>query len=204
LLSLVSRAPIFAVLTGQCLQRWGKIVVATMAVACQRDAPSAIQVRVGDTAEQQRSFPPRSTLGEYLELPQARSELRLSFADYDLSCERFVVPAADQTFVSVMVVTPAGTEPGAGTYPWAGHDAHGGTPSHPARPFAMPKVQLGSRSYLFPPGGAVELTKVSLALDGHVEGVLRFEFAGDAERQATSLLGSFRARICSSSRPSGP
>jgi hypothetical protein len=159
---------------------------------------------VGDAAEQQRTFAPRSALGEYLELPQARNELRLSLADYDASCERFIPPAAEQTFVSLVVVTPAGTEPGVGTYPWGGHDAHGGTPSRPERSFAMPKVQLGSRSYLFPPGGAVELTKVSLALDGHVEGVLLFEFAGDAQRQATSLQGSFQARICKSSHPPGP
>jgi hypothetical protein len=68
----------------------------------------------------------------------------------------------------------------------------------------LPKAFLGRRGHLFQPGGEVRLTRVSLGRDGEVAGVLAFEFAGDAEHEATSLRGNFRAKICKSIRPPAP
>jgi hypothetical protein len=186
------------------LRRRGRVLVALLTAACHGESHSAIQLQVGNASAERRSFVPRSALAEYLELPKARSELRLIFADYEASCERFVPPTDEQTFVSVLVVAPAGQEPTTGTYPWGGHQAHGGTATRPKRPFAMPKAQLGARSYLFPPGGAARLAKVSLAQDGYVQGSLCFEFSGNARQQATRLQGEFRARVCRSNRLPGP
>jgi hypothetical protein len=107
--------PIGATVSTERIKLWGAAVGAVLACACQADAPPTIQLRVGDLPEQQRSFTPRVALAEYLELPDTRAELRVSLADYDAPCDRFVVPAADQTYVSVLVVTPAGTAPTPGT-----------------------------------------------------------------------------------------
>jgi hypothetical protein len=182
----------------------GTILAAMGAVACVSESPSPVQLRVGPAPSDARSFVPRTALAEYLDLPQARRELRVMLADYEASCDRFVPPRDGETYVSVLVVTPDGTDPGPATYAWAGHDAHGGTPGHPDRPFALPKVQLGPSSTLLPPGGSVRLTQVSLERDGYVEGVLDFQFAGDAKRPATSLQGTFRARICKTNHAPKP
>ena len=180
------------------------VVSIAVAVGCHSDPPSAIQVRVGNTSQQQAAFVPETALAEYLELPEKRSELRITLADYAASCDDFVRPGPEQIYVSVVVVEPAGREVAAGTYAWSGREAHGGTASRPVRPFAMPKVLLGSQSHLFPPGGAVRLSRVSLQREGRVEGVLAFEFAGDRERAATSLRGNFRAKVCKLNRIAEP
>jgi len=174
------------------------------AAACVAESPSPIQVQVGTDPAERRTFVPRTALAEYLELPQVRGELRLTLADYEASCDVFVPPSDRQTYISVLVVTPDGTDPVPGSYAWAGHEAHGGSAGHPAHPYAMPKVQLGSRSTLLPPGGGVRLTKVSLERDGSVEGVLDFQFPGDSQRQATGLQGTFRARICKTNHAPKP
>ncbi len=171
---------------------------------CRPDPPSTIQVRVGNEAEEQASFIPETALAEYLELPGERNELRITLADYGASCDDYVRPGPGHTYVSVIVVEPAGRDVTAGTYAWGGREAHGGTASRPSRPFAMPKVLLGSQSHLFPPGGTVRLSRVALQHDGRVEGVLAFEFAGDRERDATSLTGNFRAKLCKLNRAGEP
>ena len=174
------------------------------AVGCRPEQPSAIQVRVGNGPKAQSSFIPEAALAEYLELPGERNELRITLADYAASCDDYVRPGPGQTYVSVVVVEPAGRDVAAGTYAWSGREAHGGTASRPSRPFAMPKVLLASQSHLFPPGGAVRLSRVSLQHEGRVEGVLAFEFAGDRERDATSLRGNFRAKLCKLNRAAEP
>jgi hypothetical protein len=180
-------------------------LILTFAVGgCRRDQPSTIQVRVGNGAQDQASFVPETALAEYLELPGERNELRLTLADYTASCDAYVRPGPGQTYVSVIVVEPAGRDVTTGTYAWSGHEAHGGTPSRPTRPFAMPKVVLGNQSHLFPPGGAVRLSRVTLQHNGRVEGVLGFEFAGDRKRDATSLRGNFRAKLCKLNRAAEP
>lgn len=159
---------------------------------------------MGSSPTSQRSFVPITALAEYLELPESRNELRLTLADYELPCDRFVPPQGQQIHVSIVVVTPAGFRPAAGTYAWGGTQGQGGAANEPQPPFARPKALLGGRGHVFQPGGAVRLTKVALGRHAAVQGVLAFEFAGDAEHEATSLTGSFRARVCKSNLPRTP
>ena len=175
-------------------------MTAALLSACRSEPASTIRVRVGEGPDQQRSFVPKVALAEYLNVPDLRGELRLTLADYDAPCDRFVPPDDDQTNVSVLIVTPKGVIPSPGTYPWGGPEAHGGTAAQPERPFAVPKVHLGPHSHLFPPGGSVRLTRVGLERDGQVEGVLDLEFPGDAQRPAASLRGNFQAQICKTNR----
>ena len=159
---------------------------------------------MGNSPGSQRSFVPVTALAEYLELPESSNELRLTLADYELPCDRFVPPKGQQIHVSVVVVTPAGSRPVPGTYTWAGTHGHGGAANEPQPPFARPKALLGGKGHIFQPGGNVRLTRVALGRHGAVWGVFAFEFAGDGEHEATSLTGSFRARVCKSNLPRTP
>lgn len=171
-------------------------MLATLAVACHSTPTGEIQLSVAPGADGHMSFAPRSAFAEYLQLPGEHNELRITLAGYNASCERYVPPDPGRASVTVTVAFPAGSEPLAGTYAWAGHEAHGGTPARPQRAYAVPTARIGRHGYVFPPGGSITLTRVELSPHGRVEGVLAFGFPGDAQRPAMSLAGRFSARIC--------
>lgn len=166
--------------------------------SCERDpeASGAVELHVGNQPEQMRNFHATTSLAEYIEIPGAGNELRLTLASYELDCDVFTPPAPDETSVSVVLTTPPGVVPTSGVYPWLGHEAHGGDVRSPAKAFAFPTARLGGKSYVFQPGGGVVLKDVSLGKHGSVTGLLNFEFSGDARHPATSLKGRFSAKIC--------
>ncbi len=100
--------------------------------------------------------------------------------------------------------TPEGAVTGL-VEPAAAPPAPSGAPVTPPPPGvslaaeAMPHVRRGKRAHLFEPGGALSLREVDLAPNGHVTGLLAFEFPGDQKRTRTSLSGKFTARVCRSS-----
>ena len=153
-------------------------------------------VIAGPDAKDQREFRPVSSYAEYLVLPGSRRELKITLASYAASCDSFVEPADDDTSATVTVITPNDAELGPGSYIWAGHLAHGGTEQQPERPYALPTIRLGHRSFVLPEGGEIQLESVATTQDGRVRGMLAFEFAGDADHVATSLKGSFEAKLC--------
>ncbi len=163
---------------------------------CQKESPATIQLVVGRDSAEQRSFVPAAALAEYVELPHERNELIITLAGFKASCQRFVPPGPGGASVTVTVVTPPGEKPRVARYAWGGAEAHGGTEDRPERAYAEPTARIGSRSYIFAPGGTVQLTRVALDRHGGVDGLLDFEFAGDATRPATSIKGRFQAKIC--------
>ena len=68
--------------------------------------------------------------------------------------------------------------------------------NHPNDPYALPTIRLGHRGLTLPAGGEIQLESVATTQDGRVRGLLDFEFPGDAEHVATSLKGSFEAKLC--------
>ena len=163
--------------------------------SCRSEKPAPpIQIALGVDAEDRIEFSPRAAFAEYIELPGARNELRITLASYEASCDRFVPPEDGEASLTVAVVTPSGTPPAKTAYGWNGESkptAHG---------FAAPSARRGGSSHVFAPGGAIELETVELDVGGRVEGRLAFEFSGDAKREATHARGAFRARICRSKR----
>lgn len=141
-------------------------------------------------------FEPRVAFAEYLELPGSRNELKITLASYDASCDRFVAPKDGETAVTVVIVTPYGQRPAAGTFTWSGAVWGADAGAVPPQNSAVPKAFVGKEGLVFRPGGAVELTRVVLEPNGFVEGVLAFEFGGDGKSAASSLKGPFRARFC--------
>lgn len=146
----------------------------------------------GDRVE----FRPVSSYAEYLVLAGQRRELRITLASYKTSCDSFVPPADHDSSATVTVIVPADRDLSPGNYTWAGHAAHGGTEQQPAAPYALPTIRLGHRGSTLPAGGEIQLESVATTQDGRVRGMLSFEFAGDAEHAATSLKGSFEAKLC--------
>jgi hypothetical protein len=170
---------------------WG---IGMALVGCRAKARSSIELTAGP--DEHLSFVPKAAFFEYVELPGERNELKITLASYAAACGRYVPPPAGQALVSVTVVTPQNVKPTATTYVWAGHEAHGGSVTRPARPYALPTARIGRHGYLIPPGGSIRLTHVSLSAQGQVDGLLSFEFAGDATRPATAIKGRFSADIC--------
>ncbi|MEP7050397.1 MAG: hypothetical protein ABJB12_08600 [Pseudomonadota bacterium] len=141
-------------------------------------------------------FRPVASYAEYLVQPNQRRELRITLASYRTSCDSFVEPTDRDTSATITVIAPLETELGPGTYAWAGHAAHGGTEQQPEQPYALPTVRLGHRGLVLPAGGEIQLETVTTTQEGRVRGLLSFEFPGDAEHAATSLKGSFEAKLC--------
>lgn len=141
--------------------------------------------------------PIRSAYAEYIELPDERNDLRFTFADYAVSCERWIPPREGGHAITVAIVTPPKSPPKVGSYGWTGLPKEGPVTTA----YALPKLLVADRSRLFEPGGAVQLTAVHLEPHGTITGTLGFEFPGDAEHPATRISGSFEAKMCRFSKP---
>jgi hypothetical protein len=165
-----------------------------MALACE---PSrAHDVTIVDGSETTH-FTTKSAFAEYVELPGARNELRITLASYTVSCEHWVAPKDGELALLVTVVTPADQKPAPASYAWTGIPPHDQPIPHEG--YALPKALLGSHSRLFDPGGSVRLATVSLDLHTALTGALAFEYPGDGNRPATRIDGVFEAKICRSS-----
>ena len=164
--------------------------------ACHARAQATVYLVLGPDPSQHVEFQPVSSYAEYLVFPGQRSELKVTVASYMTSCDSFVTPSERDASATITIVTPADSVLGPGTYAWAGHSAHGGTEQHPERPYAEPTVRLGHRGFVLPAGGEIRLDGMTTTQDGRVRGALGFEFPGDGEHVATSLKGSFEAKLC--------
>jgi hypothetical protein len=166
--------------------------------ACQGEKPSPIHVSLGPAGE--RSFVPKTALAESLLLPGDHNELRILLAEGDASCERHITPNPGEMLLAVTIVAPDEATIGPGTYTWTPPAPDQSDQKHPQAVYALPKIHVGSKSYLLKPGGGVQLTTVEVGPNGSVQGVLGFEFPGDGKSPATRIQGHFAARIC---RPGG-
>jgi hypothetical protein len=161
---------------------------------CRQSSPHSIEIRVGTGPSDQVIFVPKSAFFEYLELPLRKNELEITLASYELSCERYVSPAEGESSVRVVVLSPAGVAPTPGEYPCTAPEDVASTKPEQSR--AVPKAFVGKRSHLFQPGGFLRLNRVAVDKEGLVEGTLAFEFPGNLAHPATSVKGSFRAKMC--------
>ncbi|MEZ4234163.1 MAG: hypothetical protein R3B89_33625 [Polyangiaceae bacterium] len=174
----------------------------TGVVGCEEKQVAPIEVDVG--SGQPIQFKPKAAFAEYVELPGLRNELRITLADYEASCERFVPPPAGKALVTIVVVTPPDMTLQAGSYAWAGPELRGMAAGVQSHPVAEPTVRIGEKGYLFGAGGGVQLRALNLDEYGEVDGVLGFEAAAAEGRGPTRIRGSFRAKICRSNRAPAP
>jgi hypothetical protein len=171
-------------------------VCCVLTMGCHAHPVAPLYVVLGPDPSQHVEFRPISSYAEFLVLPGQGSELKITLASYATSCDSFIRPSDHDVSVAVTVRAPAQAALGPGSYPWAGPVAHGGTDQVPERPYALPTVRLGHISQVLAAGGEIQLDSVATTPDGRVRGLLGFEFPGDAEHVATSLKGSFEAKLC--------
>jgi hypothetical protein len=177
--------------------RFGALLLGVAGLcSCSTRSGSTVYIVTGADPTDHVEFRPVSSYAEFLVQPGQRRELRITLASYRASCEAFVPPGERDISATVTVIAPSDIDLGPGTYAWSGHLAHGGTEQQPERPYALPLVRVGHRSVELPPGGELQLETMTTTQDGRVRGLLAFEFAGDAEHVATSLKGSFEAKLC--------
>jgi hypothetical protein len=137
-----------------------------------------------------------SSFAEYVELPELRRELRLTFATYALGCDGYRAPGPEQLAVLVTVVTPPAEPLAAGTIPFGVPDVgDAGVPVVGRRNLSA-LIRRSDRAFTLEPGGSLELSQVELAPGGHVAGLLALEFPGDARTPASTVRGRFDARLC--------
>ena len=180
-------------------RRWlcgGALVLGLTALGCRKRDASPVYIVAGPEPSDHVEFRPISSYAEYLVLPGQRRELRITLASYVTSCDSFVAPADHDSSATITVIAPVESELSPGSYAWAGQAAHGGTEQQPERPYALPTLRIGHRGLTLPAGGEIQLESVATTQDGRVRGLLNFEFPGDAEHVATSLKGSFEAKLC--------
>jgi hypothetical protein len=166
------------------------------ALDCRTRGAPPVYIVAGPEPSEHVEFRPLSSYAEYLVLPGQRRELKITLASYQTSCDSFVVPAERDSSVTITVIAPIETELVPGSYAWAGQPATGGSERQSERPYALPTIRLGHRGLTLPAGGGIQLESVATTQDGRVRGMLDFEFPGDAQHVATSLKGSFEAKLC--------
>ncbi len=170
------------------------LVLGAFSAACGPGNEQEVTVAIGP---QTTRIAVKSAYAEYFELPPARNELRLTVADYAVSCEHWIAPRADGHALTVVIVTPTKAPPAPGSYGWAGVVSEGGAVQSA---YALPKLLTDGASRLFEPGGAMKLTAVKLESRGVISGSLAFEFPGSGDRVATRISGGFEAKVCRVSR----
>ena len=176
--------------------RHGVLLLGLFALSCRKRGASPVYIVAGPEPSEHVEFRPISSYAEYLLLPGQRRELKITLASYETSCDSFVVPAEHDSSATITVIAPVESELSPGSYAWAGPAAHGGTEQQPERAYALPTIRLGHRGLTLPAGGEIQLESVTTTQDGRVRGLLNFEFPGDGEHVATSLKGSFEAKLC--------
>lgn len=172
------------------------LLMAFVPLGCRARSAPAVYIVAGPEPTDHVEFRPLSSYAEYLVLPGERRELKITLASYQASCDSFVAPAERDSSATVTVIVPGNVELTPGSYPWRGLPAPSATEPQPATPYALPTVRLGHRGLTLPAGGEIKLESVATTQDGRVRGLLDFEFPGDAEHVATSLKGSFEAKLC--------
>jgi hypothetical protein len=164
---------------------------------CRRDpAHQTLTVVVPEVGARPRDLEMVSSFAEYVELPELRRELRLTFATYPLACDAYRAPPPEELAVLVTVVAPPAEAISTGTVSFGTPDmTDGGTPAVIRRNLSA-LVRRSDRAFTLEPGGSLELSHVELSPGGRASGLLALEFPGDARTPASTVRGRFDARLC--------
>jgi hypothetical protein len=173
--------------------RW---LIGLAAFACRsQEAPSTLVLALPDGSGTHGELAVRSAFAEYVELPDLRKELRITLSSYALSCEEYVAPGPEDIALVVTIIVPAADPLVPGVFTSAAASLpDAGAKLTRASSFVV--ARRGARSFVFPPGGSIELREIDVTPTGAVRGLLAYEFPGDGVRPAAGARGKFDARIC--------
>jgi hypothetical protein len=175
----------------------GLCLVVLLLPACRRGPDhQGLTVVVPEVGARPREVEIVSSFAEYVELPELRRELRLTFATYALGCDGYRPPGPDQLAVLVTVVAPPAEPLTPGTIPFGIQDVGDAGVPLVARRNLSALIRRNDRAFTLEPGGSLELSEVELAPGGRAAGLLALEFPGDARTPASTVRGRFDARLC--------
>jgi hypothetical protein len=155
-------------------------------------------VVVGPAASDEAMFAPRAALAELIEISPSETALLVNLTSSERNCEGAAPPSNDDDVaVSLRLVLPGGAKLVAGSY---GLPAPTSDPAAPPAPTLTTTVKLHGRRHELRPGGVLEVTELDASPQGRLDGLLKLEFPGDAERPSTRVSGRFLAHFCKVNR----
>lgn len=158
--------------------------------ACRDSGGPEVHIILGPRPSDEATLVPRASLAEYIEISPTEGALLLTLSSEERTCEAGAASGPDASSLSIRVALPAGSKLELGAYPMLG----AGQSSD--RPHALGTVKLKGHRRELPPGGELVLSKIDANPQGTLEGMLKLEFTGDAERAATRVSGRFLAHFC--------
>lgn len=174
--------------------RWAAPLLALASVLCLagcRDSSAApIRIDLGPGTNDELTLVPRASLAELIEISPTESALFLTLSGAERTCEALAEADANAAGVAIRLLLPAGSKLAPGVFPLL---ADGQSPD---KPRVLSTVKLHGRRQELRPGGELTLSQVDANPQGSVEGLLKFEFPGDAEHPATRVSGHFLAHFC--------
>lgn len=158
--------------------------------SCRETTAPTIRIDVGPAPTDEATLIPLASLAEFIELGPTDSTLLITLSSSPRTCEAPTSSESEAASVSMRLLLPGGTKLGPGSYPLvAGGESED-------KPRVLATVKLNGRRRELLPGGELTISQVDLSPRGTVEGLLKFEFTGDAEHVATRVSGRFLAHFC--------
>lgn len=141
-------------------------------------------------------FAPRAALAELIEISPSETALLVNLTSSERGCEGVAPPPQeDDVAVSIRLSLPAGFKLEPGSY-----TSSVPVPDAAPQPTLTTTIKLGKRRFELAPGGALEVTDLDASPQGRIQGLLKLEFPGDAERPSTRVSGRFLAHFCKVNR----
>jgi len=168
-------------------------------VGCRDNSAAPIRIDLGPTPNDELTLIPRASLAELIEITASESALFLTLTSAERTCEALSETDADAG-VSIRLKLPGGRKLEPGSYPLITEPPNTEVPAadKPAvdKPSVQSTVKLHGRRQELRSGGELTLSQVDLSPQGSIDGLLKFEFTGDAEHPATRVSGHFLAHFC--------
>jgi hypothetical protein len=158
--------------------------------ACRDEAAAPIRITLGPSPQDEVTLVPKASLAELIEISPTESELHLTFSSQERGCDAPAASTPDSLDLAVRLRLPGGAKLDPGRYPVA--------EANPAadKPHALATVRLHGRRSELRPGGDLELHQVDASPQGSIDGLLKLDYAGDAEHASTRVSGRFSAHFC--------
>ncbi len=169
--------------------RWLTLALCLL-VSCRDNTAAPIRIVLGPTPADEVTLVPRASLAELIEISDTESALFLTLTSTTRTCEALPKPESDDVGVSMRLVLPAGSKLEPGSFPIIE-----AAPSAD-KPHVVATVKLHGQRQELRPGGELTLTQVDATPQGSIDGLLKFEFPGNAEHPATRVSGHFLAHFC--------
>jgi hypothetical protein len=160
-----------------------------------RDNPSPpVRIVLGSTPEDEVTLAPKASIAELVEVSPTLTELYLSLSSLDQGCELEQSKAEGAVSIAVRLVLPGGAKLEPGRYPLLDMAASSD------KPHAHATVTWRGRRSELRGGGDIEIERLDMTLLGALQGVLKFEYAGDESHPAARVFGHFSATLCRMNR----